>query len=85
MFSKDNIRSALQQIIESSNEDNDKSKDEVLVIKARITKLNKEIDNLNQALAEGVIAQYAIKAVEDRGNEIAELEGKLVEIKNNTK
>jgi site-specific DNA recombinase len=83
IFSLQRIREAVKYLIDTTRTEDKNTLNESDSLKARIAKLRKEINGLNQGMIDsGLFPQSTMKLVTDRESEIGKLDKQLVEIKN---
>ncbi|MCP4612045.1 MAG: hypothetical protein GY845_25380 [Planctomycetes bacterium] len=81
VFTQDRIAEAITHVIELSKSESTAADGEVKLIRTKISKLQREIENLNEALAQGTILKSTIQEIGKRENYIADLERQVQDIK----
>jgi site-specific DNA recombinase len=83
VFTHEQICEAVKYLINTMQDEDKRTQDELNSLKARIAKLKREVDGLNQGMINaGLFPQSTMKLVTEREVEISKLDKQLAEIKN---
>ncbi len=86
IFTTKNISTALNAVIKATRSEDKETRDELINLNARINRTKREIENLNNAVAEsGTMPASTLKSLQDRETLLAGLEQQLEELKQEKK